>query len=509
MATLRLWVGRRAQPPPSHELLREVLWHLPMRNNVDSLHARPLTSTETFALRSGRARTTSPPQRPVTTASCVLRIGRYSRCSRPTKQQTSGVTSSRRQCNKVAAGGRLVGVRRLIAAVCSALTLTAACTSTGVDHSTAPSPSSGAVTSSALTPTTASNPSSSPAASTTPAQSSTHPVAAGIKVAPWDGVTVGGSAGHARPLAGDVHSLFALDGNRIMRLDATTGAVVASRQYPKEIDWPALVLGHTLWVSPMVVAGVLTVPGFDTATLAPRTPIAIHEAGVKLATTTGTAIAADRVHKRLYVGAGRYVSIVDPATRRTVTVFREPVRRGDIVSLALSPDATRLYLTYFATARQRSSIVTLDARSGEELDPPVDFDGGTGADGISASSGGIWLRTGIGMTDMLAFYPVSDLARTASHFVLGGAGYPVTATPTQATVWEGGVERHRLRRPRDWRSAGNGADAVARRQRGEHRVSHRRRRPAVRLLPSRQRAVPRAHPTAPTGNVPVRRYWRG
>lgn len=287
-------------------------------------------------------------------------------------------------------------------------------------------------------------PSAAPASSPTSVSGSGAPparspvVAAGTSLGPWGAATVGGAAARAAPLAGDSSSLFALDNQRIVRLDPVSGAVLAAHRYGAAVYPPAVIAAHTLWMTPKMTAHALTVFGFDTRTLQPREPITVR---LSAAADVGGRIGftADPTANRLYLGIGPNIDVIDAATRRVLTVYRQPPRRGDVVALALSPDHTRLYATTATQAVSTASIVTLDAHTGTTLAPPIPID--DGVSGIAASVGGLWLQTGSGMSLGLSFHPNRDLSRWVDEPVAGGGGWPVAATPTRSAVWEGGTER--------------------------------------------------------------------
>ena len=186
-----------------------------------------------------------------------------------------------------------------------------------------------------------------------------------------------------------------------------------------------------------MTADKLTVHGFDTTTLAPGNPITVRvpahaDASGRIGFT------ADPIANRLYVGVGHGVDVIDATTRRVIAAYQQPARQGDVVALALSPDRTRLYAATSSQTPDTASIVTLDARTGTTLVPPVQL--GDGVSGIAASTGGIWLQAGSGMSLSLSFHPLADLSRWVDEPVGGGGGWPVAVTPTESVVWEGGIE---------------------------------------------------------------------
>lgn len=278
-----------------------------------------------------------------------------------------------------------------------------------------------------------SRPSSAPASTTT--SSTTPATAPGRVVGPWDATAVGGQAAHAVPLTATRTSLYAADGKQLLRINAATGALLASSEYPPGTG-SAVIAGGTLWLVPQSDSGgALVLPGLSPATL-------VRAGQIRLSTSGGgggpVVVTTDTTGDRLYIEAGGQITVVDPATRRAIAQYRAP--GGPVVAMAVAPDRSRLYVTWNDEGAQLVELAVLDPASGRQVADQAHYPGGTGVGGITASAGGIWLETGEGMTNDITFHPASDLAETSGEPVAyAGGGFPVGAVVADDVVWLGGT----------------------------------------------------------------------
>jgi hypothetical protein len=284
------------------------------------------------------------------------------------------------------------------------------------------------------------SPTAPPSKSPTPSTSPTVP--AGMNIGAWGATTLGGAAAHDIPLAGNQDSLFVNDGKAILRLAPTSGAVLARRSYPGSAQLQALIAADALWTAQASSGGTVKVRGLGLNTLTEVATVTVHMPG---RTTVGDLVALDvnAKDRRIYVGINNSIAVIDAAARQIVHQYQ--ITNGLIADLAINPDDTRLYVTANIPNSTDSSLIVLDPDTGATIVNPIHIGGGTGFQGITASTGGIWLETGSGMTNWLNFRPASHLALAGNSFnealTTGGGGYPVTSTVTASAVWLGGTTK--------------------------------------------------------------------
>jgi hypothetical protein len=270
-------------------------------------------------------------------------------------------------------------------------------------------------------PATARHPQARPRASGSVTSIAAAPVSR--RIGPWDATTVGGHAHAATPVAGTRSSLYAVLDRRVLRIDAASGRILAQHSVPS--GGRAAVVADVLWLA----TGRHGLRGYALDTLAPAATLPVR----------GSALAANARTGRIFVGAARTVSVVDATKQRVVRSYHVPWR---IAALAINPAGTRLYIASNVPSTMFSRIAVLDPTDGGAITQPVRFDGGSGYDGVAASSGGIWLENGSGMTNWLAFHPAAELAdRPWPVITNAGGGFPVTATVARDVVWVGGTTR--------------------------------------------------------------------
>ena len=269
-------------------------------------------------------------------------------------------------------------------------------------------------------------------------------VSAGVYVGPWGARTVGGVAGHDIPLAGDRDSLYLSDGTAILRLDPSSGDVLARRIVGAGVLPQAMIVGGALWIVRCGAAAKVIVRGLSLDTLTPVTSIRVPVTGA--VPFDQVAFDAVRSAGRLYVGVENAVAVIDAQQRQIM--HRYQVRGGLMADLAVSPDDSRLYVTLNVANSMVSRLEVLDPDTGAVTAAPIPLDGGTGFGGITASAGGIWLQTGSGMSDWLNFLPSSNLTRTSQPVTNAGGGLMTTSTVTRGVVWIGGMTKLACADPR-------------------------------------------------------------
>lgn len=153
-------------------------------------------------------------------------------------------------------------------------------------------------------------------------------------------------------------------------------------------------------------------------------------------------IAATRTKQasRVYVALGNTVEVVDATTRQVINHYQVP---GDqILSMAVSPDDTRLYLARESLPSEANSELTVvDPSNGAVIVDSIPLPAGGGYTINAVSQGGIWMTSGYGMDSSLGFLPASNLAAPAGGgaSTTAGGGFPATATAEPNVVWIGGT----------------------------------------------------------------------
>jgi hypothetical protein len=321
--------------------------------------------------------------------------------------------------------------RRLVTVAVLTAFLAASCTSTRSRDLVASGGRSTLARTSA-TPAGPDSPSASRAASIDNARGQ-GVAAPGRVIGPWNATTVGGPAGHAIPLAGTASSLYVRNGRDLLRIDAASGRVEATRPMPDTFTTVVIAGGLAWVVRTSTSAGRLTLPGLDLRTLQP-----VADIRLPLAARPGRpiAVAADAHHRRLYVGVGDTVFVVGASRGRIVARYHLPQRF--ISSIAITPDQSRLYATTLDVSNgQASALIALDATTGRPVADSVRFDGGTTA--FAATVAGVWLANGSGHTLALTFHPADDLAEIGRHPVTSaGGGFGVDGIVDDNAVWIGG-----------------------------------------------------------------------
>lgn len=276
----------------------------------------------------------------------------------------------------------------------------------------------------------------------TPSSRATSPTTAspappGTRVGAWGATMVGDQPLGLPWLLGVGDSLYGSDGTSILRLDPSSGRVLA-RHAGVGPAWAPVVAGNTLWIlTQSVHSGAVTLQGFDPATLRQAASLS---ASFSSAQGMGEAVqvAVSPRDQRLFVGLGDQVAVVDPATGQVVR--RITVAGPEIVDLAFAPDGSRLYVA--ADTHGYGQLEVVDPASGATLGAGPRF----GANivnnvGLTASAGGAWVQTGSGHTDDVQFVPANDLAHPTGSVDEGGGGVPVTVLFAAGATWLGGPNR--------------------------------------------------------------------
>lgn len=232
------------------------------------------------------------------------------------------------------------------------------------------------------------------------------------------------------PIAGTGRFLYVLQNDILRRLDPHSGRAEAMRSVPGAGVGPGRVVADRLWlVTHRPGAGSATLRGFSLRTLVPAA--SIPAAGTVAFTTNA------RDH-RLYLASATHIRVIDATTKRTIATYSVVTGSATIAAIAATPNDDRLYVSYNSGAR--GAIAVVDPVSGAPLCPAIRLPGGTGANGVNASRGGLWVQTGSGMSDWLEFHPAANPTHGAISPITGGGGWPVTSTTTSSVVWLGGTD---------------------------------------------------------------------
>ncbi len=280
-----------------------------------------------------------------------------------------------------------------------------------------------------------------------PSRTASASPAAPIRLGGWGkAVPVGGAAAHATPLAGDRDSLFVAAGPAILRLDPSTGAVLARRRLGNRGapgPGPAVISAGALWRPHLTATGRVVVRALSLRTLRPQ-------AAVRLSLSAG---AGDEVHltasrnDRLYVGGRHAVAVIDTRTARLLRRFR--VTAGSVSDIAVNPAGTRLYVTLNPGSLTNARLEILDPKTGDARRPSIRLTSGGGYRGLAASDGGVWIETGAGGTgDALDFRPAGDLSRPLGPLTTAGGGWSTSVAVYRDVVWVSGITRVACADPR-------------------------------------------------------------
>jgi sugar lactone lactonase YvrE len=370
-------------------------------------------------------RITPEPPRPVTVEDIAIRLA-----NQAAPQRGWGLGRDRDDTAVLRLGkrGRLRagGVRWAPAlAAASVVAIVGASAGIGValtSHNGKPAaPSGGGVTSTA---TSTSPVTTSP---TTPGTDVTHPpeprttVANGI----WGAQLIDHQALDPHTLIGSGNSLFGTTSSGfLLRIDPANGDVLA--QVNDQATGRPAVARNTVWVALATPAG--TVYGYNATTLA-------RVGMVSLPTPGSVAVVAAGPDGDLYVGGGGAIVVVDPSNG---TVLRRISVSGNVTSVAVSPDGSKLYVG--ANANGSFTLVTYNAATGADLGGKGMADGGVGGY-LLATSGGIWYTTGTAMSQRVWFAPGGDLSK--SQAITAGENGGLDSVPVYANgvVWVGGTQR--------------------------------------------------------------------
>ena len=252
----------------------------------------------------------------------------------------------------------------------------------------------------------------------------------GVVVAAWHARTVGGSAAGAVPIAGTRRSVYAVQNDTIVRLDPRTGRVLAGRVVAGSGTGPGWVVAGALWLmGDRSGHSASTIEGLDPITLAPVATIPAAGA---------VALTGNARTGRLYVATTTQVRVIDANTGHTVAGYALGIPRARITGLATPPDGSRLDISFGGPGT--GAVEVVNPLTGARGRPPAQLDGPTSVE--AASSGGVWLQSGSGMSDWLDFRPTAHLNRTPARAprVTAGGGWSVAARATNDVVWLGGTD---------------------------------------------------------------------
>ncbi len=233
-------------------------------------------------------------------------------------------------------------------------------------------------------------------------------------------------------LVGGANSLYAISPGYLDRINPVTGEVVTEAPYTSPVPNPPVVTGSTVWVVSSYGGGSVVLRGYDGKTLAQVASVSVPASG-QLSTSASTVLTSGP-DGDLYVAAGNSVAVVNPATHQVVR--RISVSAGQVSSLAVSPDGSRLYVS--TAPSSPFELLTYDPATGAQLGGSAVADLGSSAGNLIATSGGVWGTTGVGMSEWVWFAPNADLTRMVRVSQGAGGGLDSVPSLSGGAVWIGG-----------------------------------------------------------------------
>lgn len=324
--------------------------------------------------------------------------------------------------------------RALAPAMAAAAVVVIAGASAGIallasSHHHSPSPAGGAPASSARS-------SASASLSPTQASSSTEQTtpATGLAGAPWGAELIGHQALVQGTLISADGSLYAIGNTSTLdRINPATGAVVASVPYNMPVWNPPVVVGNTVWEVSSYSGGNIVLRGYDARTLA-QTSSSLLVPAIGGVSVSGQGVLTSGPDGNLYVAAGRTVAVVNPATRQEIS--RIQVTAGKAISVAVSPDGTKLYVGVGSPTSFQ--LVVYNLPSDTVVNETTLPSGGAGGN-LVATSGGVWGTTGSGHSQWTWFAPNGDLTRATQVGQGAGGGWISSPSYSGGVVWVGGT----------------------------------------------------------------------
>jgi hypothetical protein len=234
-------------------------------------------------------------------------------------------------------------------------------------------------------------------------------------------------------LTGSGDSLYAVEDGYLARIDPASGATLQTTRYSPPVFSRPVVVGNTVWVVWSYGGSEIVLRGYDARTLAQVASVPVPAAGGVSNLAQGVLTAGP--DGKLYVAAGDSVATVDPAARQVT--HRISVTAGQVSSVAVSPDGSRLYVGVVPSTPSGSfQLLVYDVATGSQASSSQLSVGGAG--NLVATDGGVWGTTGIGMSQWVWFAPGGDLTR--SFRVSQGAGAGLSSVPVSSggVVWVGG-----------------------------------------------------------------------
>jgi hypothetical protein len=280
-------------------------------------------------------------------------------------------------------------------------------------------------------PAPASASASSPAARQRPAARPAFPPRP-VAGAPWGAELINPDEVAQDSLTAGDGSLYAVVSGSLDRIDPATGNVLRSAPYQSAppLVGPPVVAGNTVWAVWSYSGRSVLLHGYDGTTLAPLASVTVPVTGWLPATAQGVLTAGP--DGNLYLAAGGAVAVVSPSRHRVIRQIRVP---APVISVAVAPDGSRMYVSTSATG-QPFGLLVYDLATGTVVASSTGSAAGGG--NLVATAGGVWGTAGSGMSQWTWFAPGGNLARSVR--VQGGAGGGLASVPTASggAVWIGG-----------------------------------------------------------------------
>jgi hypothetical protein len=226
-------------------------------------------------------------------------------------------------------------------------------------------------------------------------------------------------------------SLYAISQGFLDRISPVTGEVMTEVAYTSPIPgFPnrPVVTGSTVWVLSSYSGSSAVLTGYNGTTLAPAGTVTVPVSGQL--STEPQGVLASGPDGDLYVAAGSAVAVVNPQTH---LVIKQIPASGQVSSVAVAPDGSRLYVGTGAF-----KLLAYNPASGAQLGSSSMTGLSSTGGNLVATSGGVWGTVGVGMTEWVWFAPNGNLSQVIRVSRGTGAGLDSVPTFSGGAVWIGG-----------------------------------------------------------------------
>ncbi len=250
---------------------------------------------------------------------------------------------------------------------------------------------------------------------------------------PWSAKALG-NVPIAMTIASSSDAVYAREGDQIVRLDPTTGAVSERAALDPYAVWPPIVTAHALWQA-VAANGAVAVQSLDLDTLQPLVTRTIADATTPSPGGPRWAprLTASPDGGTIFLGNGDRLFVLDPTTSH---ITQQLQLDGLIGAVEVSADGARLDVGVNPQGSNTADLVVLGIQHNLATLSETALQGGN-VSALLATSGGIWATFSGGHADSVWYLPSTDPShgRIVSS---GGGGLPSTVTLAAGVVWLGG-----------------------------------------------------------------------